>query len=103
MKAFFTDNYKPVLTASKEVTFEGGENVTLSCKEDTSDSILSYAWFKNKQKIMNATVNTFVIESHTSNEGNYSCRVNAKITGESANSDIKFIRILSKYIYNLQF
>ena len=93
---YFLDNDQPNIGTSNESPVENVDTVTLTCNEATSESVVSYEWYKGAQKEAE-TSKTYQIGNTRDKSGNYKCAVKTP-TKTSAQSAIKSVIFLCKFI-----
>ena len=80
-----------------------GDNVKLTCTATSSESPITYKWFVNGTQISDEVTMEYTISSgQTSNDGSYTCEVDADSFTEKK-SDAKAIKFIKtcKYLYKM--
>ena len=88
------------MSTSKEYPIELVDTVTLTCNEDTSETVSEYGWYHNGKKITNKITKSFEIGNTRTKDGHYQCDVTTAIK-TSTKSAVKNVRFLCKCIASL--
>ena len=95
----YTDNDKPVVTASKDSPVEGVDIVTLTCSPSTSDNVTGYVWYRNNVQIPSATNMTYALPKNARvDDGDYTCEVITYKVPTSPMSDNLTMTFLCKMV-----
>ena len=97
---YFLDNDQPNIGTSNESPMADVDTVTLTCNEATSESVLSYEWYKDSQK-QAETSKTFQIGNTRDKDGKYTCAVktSGKTSIQSAGKDVLFRCKITFFFY----